>query len=604
MASQGVSVFSASMQAHMRGVPKQLREEYERNEPYPYTVIKDVCREDVMRGVRNEIIDNFEATYKETDLFKMLQSMDLANLSTLDDATKARIPNLLALRDAIYSAEFREFVSSLTGCGQLSETTDCACNIHPVGGHLLTHDDVIGDRRVSYIIYLTDPDDPWTEEDGGALELYPEDPVGTDLDRRADARSDSLFSLCSLSVLTHTHTRGARSVRLFVRQDAPMQPFPIPSAKALPIFNSMAMFKVEAGKSFHSIQEVFTSDKPRMSLQGWFHGPLPEAAGPVKALPTLAMLQASMEESDLGRFTAFQSPGRGPEVNVLRQGDATPYELTEPDVEYLSKWLNPLYLDGRGTSKLQKAFEEDGSIHLLNLLCEGKAKEIKAAMLAADAADGVGEGRRTAYEVGIGDGWTLRGPAHMQRYVRYDGAGAGGEDDGGDETVHKRVGDLLRSVYTELISSVPFANLIRTFTTLSMTGCQGEVRRFRPGLDYTVAHYGALTKDPRLDVVLTFVNDDSMSSASWADGECGGFEAYLLADEDEDGPAEVYRQVQDDDSGVLNVSAGFNALSIVLRDEGLMRFVKYVSSTAPGSRWDVSAIMLPADDSDSDDGGA
>jgi Rps23 Pro-64 3,4-dihydroxylase Tpa1-like proline 4-hydroxylase len=41
------------------------------------------------------------------------------------------------------------------------------------GGHLLNHDDVIGTRAVSFIIYLTDPDDPWTAEDGGALELYP-----------------------------------------------------------------------------------------------------------------------------------------------------------------------------------------------------------------------------------------------------------------------------------------------------------------------------------------------------------------------------------------------------------------------------------------------
>lgn len=30
-------------------------------------------------------------------------------------------------------------------------------------------------------------------------------------------------------------------------------------------------------------------------------------------------------------------------------------------------------------------------------------------------------------------------------------------------------------------------------------GQQSEVRRFRPGLDYTVAHYGILTKDPQLD---------------------------------------------------------------------------------------------------------
>lgn len=479
---------------------------------------------------------------------------DLANLSSLDDATKAKIPNLLALRDAIYSPEFRDFVSGVTGCGALSETTDCACNIHPIGGHLLTHDDVIGDRRVSYIIYLTDPDDPWTDDDGGALELYPEDP------------------------------------------DAPLQPYPIPSAKALPVFNSMAMFKVEAGKSFHSIQEVFTSEKPRMSLQGWFHGPLPE--GESKAMPTLAMLQTSMAEKDLEQFRAFDV---GSSNSELATGEVAPYALSEEDVRYLTPWINPLYLDGRGTFKLQKAFEEDGSVHLLNVLSDAKAAAIKAAMLAVDAKDGVGEGRRPSYEVGMTGGWRLRGPAHMQRYLVFGGDGRGAsEGPGGVDAGHAALGSLLQDVYDNLITSVPFANLIRTFTTLSMVGCQGEVRRFRPGLDYTVAHYGVLTKDPRLDVVLTFVNDESMSSASWADGECGGFEAYLLADDEEDGPAEVYRHVQDDDSGVLNVSASFNALSIVLRDEGLMRFVKYVSSTAPGSRWDVSAIMLPVDDEESE----
>lgn len=42
-----------------------------------------------------------------------------------------------------------------TGCGDLSDQTDCACNVHAAGGHLLCHDDVIGNRRVSYIIYLT-----------------------------------------------------------------------------------------------------------------------------------------------------------------------------------------------------------------------------------------------------------------------------------------------------------------------------------------------------------------------------------------------------------------------------------------------------------------
>lgn len=64
----------------------------------------------------------------------------------------------------------------------------------------------------------------------------------------------------------------------------------------------------------------------------------------------------------------------------------------------------------------------------------------------------------------------------------------------------------------------------------------------RPGLDYTVAHYGILTADPRLDCVLCFCDD--RDGASWEAGEVGGFEAYLLADEEESAAAEVYRQVR------------------------------------------------------------
>ena len=40
-------------------------------------------------------------------------------------------------------------------------------------------------------------------------------------------------------------------------------------------------------------------------------------------------------------------------------------------------------------------------------------------------------------------------------------------------------------------------------------------------MDYTVAHYGILTTDPRLDVVLTFVDDATDEAASaWQVGAC------------------------------------------------------------------------------------
>lgn len=52
---------------------------------------------------------------------------------------------------------------------------------------------------------------------------------------------------------------------------------------------------------------------------------------------------------------------------------------------------------------------------------------------------------------------------------------------------------------------------------------------------------------------------------------------------------------------MLNVPAAQNCLSLLLRDEGLMRFVKYVSAAAPGSRWDLAMEYLPDEGSSSEE---
>ena len=43
-----------------------------------------------------------------------------------------------------------------------------------------------------------------------------------------------------------------------------------------------------------------------------------------------------------------------------------------------------------------------------------------------------------------------------------------------------------------------------------------------------------------------------------------------------------------DENELLSISAGDNVLSIVMRDRKVMRFVKYVNSRAPSSRWDIT----------------
>ena len=58
--------------------------------------------------------------------------------------------------------------------------------------------------------------------------------------------------------------------------------------------------------------------------------------------------------------------------------------------------------------------------------------------------------------------------------------------------------------------------------------------------------------------------------------------------EDAHGAAEVYR-ADDASAGVMSIHAACNALSLVAREPASMKFIKYVSAAAPGSRWDVAA---------------
>ncbi|KAG2426146.1 hypothetical protein HYH02_014861, partial [Chlamydomonas schloesseri] len=193
---------------------------------------------------------------------------------------------------------------------------------------------------------------------------------------------------------------------------------------------------------------------------------------------------------------------------------------------------------------------------------------IVAACIAEDAADGLGAKQRPRYEAGCRDGWAPAGPPHKQRYLRYGGSGAEGEGEG--------AGALLERVRRQLLCTPAFARLLKAFTSITCWGRRGRRGAFRP--------------------------DEAASL--WQAGEVGGFEAYLLAEEEahEGGAEEVYRVNADaEESGVLNVNAAANTLNLVLRDEGLMRFVKYVSFGAPGSRWDVAMEFLPEDDSDDDE---
>ncbi|GMH93465.1 hypothetical protein TrVE_jg497 [Triparma verrucosa] len=175
---------------------------------------------------------------------------------------------------------------------------------------------------------------------------------------------------------------------------------------------------------------------------------------------------------------------------------------------------------------------------------------------------------------------------------------------------------ILKKLKADLLTSASYAKFLLCCTGLDeIVGYRGKIRRFRPGLDYTVAHYGIFTERSVLDGTLCFVEGEGKQvlydegtgelvgggeDEEWGGGGGGGFECYIAADEEE-GAVDEYDP--DDDSELLSVAASFNTMSLCYRNFGTMRFVKYVGSSAPGSRFDISLEYELNDYDDSGDEG-
>ena len=103
----------------------------------------------------------------------------------------------------------------------------------------------------------------------------------------------------------------------------------------------MAFFTVTPNSSFHSVQEVF-ADRPRMSIQGWYHA---ESAPENIEEATLGRLkkEGKGEDTEGSYLNAYE--GRKAEVNYLAGKDVDDEsDLSKSDREYLSKFVNGAYL--------------------------------------------------------------------------------------------------------------------------------------------------------------------------------------------------------------------------------------------------------------------
>lgn len=570
--------------------------------------------------MRDEIRANVSFTPKETDIYKIHQSGDLANLDGLDDQALAKLPSLLQLRDALYSQPFRRYVSAITGCGPLSgRKTDMAINVYTPGCYLLCHDDVIGSRKVSYILYLTDPDTPWQPSWGGALRLYP--------------------------VTDRVGPSGEEA----------KTPSPDFTKVIPPAWNQLSFFAVQPGESFHDVEEVYRAaskaeldsdgGRIRMAISGWFHIPQPGEEGYVAGAEERAAQRSGLMQLQ-GDPDQYDRPEARPVAvdEKKEEGKEEEEELGAEDLEFLLRYLAPTYLTPDTLERVAEHFEENSSITLPDVLHPRFAARLRGYAERAEAQNLP----ESSAEIEEGGPWKVARPPHKHRflYLRPGEAGKGEEE--GENPV--------RELIETLLPSRQFRAWLRLATGSVVTSHDVVARRFRRGKDYTLAtgHEGK----PRLELNLGFTptegwgdvddedeNDEEVESgaeseASTIDGssgnkvaangkgkakeakangkdkgkrkekaaeskkkqheqeeedeeaaDVGGHEVYMAGDGDEDEDAAVYKSSGDEDNILFFQAAAWNKMTLVLRDSGTLRFVKYVSRSAPGDRWDVSGTF-------------
>ncbi|KAI9806693.1 MAG: hypothetical protein M1825_006150 [Sarcosagium campestre] len=590
--------------------------EYANSAPFKHGVIRNLLDPDLLRNVRKEVQENLSFSPKETDIYKIHQSGDLANLDGLDSESLSLLPSLRTLRDELYSSAFRTYLAKITGSGPLSgKKTDMAINVYTPGCHLLCHDDVIGSRRVSYILYLTDPDTPWQESWGGALRLYPTDTV-----------------------------KGGNG-------EDTKTPSPEFSVSIPPAFNQLSFFAVQPGESFHDVEEVYAPDegsesesaggaspkRVRMAISGWYHIPQLGEDGYVEGLEAELAKKSSLTQLE-GNVDALDFPQ--PKPRAYEPKTENQLLLDDDDIKLLLDWIAPIYLLPSTLEEMAHDFTINSCMRIDEFLVPSCARKLKECIEAQEAHPLP----NTLADIEAAGPWKVARPPHKHRYLyeQHEGPGqpaAAAAAAEGDSHLHRLLHGLL--------PSEAFRKWLSLATNLDLTSSNLLTRRFRRGLDYTLAttHEDPL---PRLEITM-----DMTPTTGWekedddngdGDDNVGGYEVYMAGENDEDededededdsdreseieseqkmettaegskGQAKkrqkeikegkdrkgkdrepdptVYRAEKygdgEGDNGVLySVPPGFNCLSMVLRDPGVLRFVKYVSRSAKGDRWDI-----------------
>ena len=360
----------------------------------------------------------------------------------------------------------------------------------------------------------------------------------------------------------------------------------------------------------------------RVSLSGWFHSPVEGEEGYDGAEEYAA--KSSLQQLYATTLEGSKEYGAEPTLPL-------PTSLSLADVGALESLVNPAYLSATLLGALRNNFVSQSQLVLADFLKKDVAAELEGLLRLEDGKMEHGRrgadagGRRTdripAQDAGEGEGWTIVGPPHLQRFAALDPATPSAVL---ASAASPRLVELLAQVRA-LFDSDAFRNLLAALSALLPLARTVAVRRFRPGLDYTLARGEPMEGgEPRLDVGLglTPVPESEEEAALWESGDVGAWELWIVGEEGGDeatygaggaqkgelekategesaGPVVTEAEAEEgregegeedddeDDGPLLALPPGWNQLTLVLRDPGVLKFVKYASSKAPGSRWDL-----------------
>lgn len=132
----------------------------------------------------------------------------------------------------------------------------------------------------------------------------------------------------------------------------------------------MALFAVLPGRSFHSVQEVFNPDKPRLSVSGWYHGTTPPEGAEQATLAQLkAAPSAAAPQGGKAAFEVFPTLAHAVSQETAR--------LTDPEREFLARWINPEYLKRGSIGSMVAQWEKASCVQLHKFLRADVAEPVR-----------------------------------------------------------------------------------------------------------------------------------------------------------------------------------------------------------------------------------